>query len=62
MQIDDETIERFRIRLKERYDEDLSFTDAKYRYLNLPHVFWILSHKIPADREPPYDLPLPPWL
>jgi len=62
MSIDDETIERFHIRLKEGHGEELSFTDAKYRYLNLLHVFWILSHKIPTDREPPYDLPLPPWL
>ncbi|OIQ73231.1 hypothetical protein GALL_451330 [mine drainage metagenome] len=62
MSIDDEVVENFRIRLKEKYGEHLSFTDAKYRYLQLLHLFWILSHKIPTDCEPPYDLPLPPWL
>jgi len=62
MKIDDETVERFHTRLKEKHGEDLPFTDAKYRYLQLLHLFWILSHKIPTDREPPYDLPLPPWL
>lgn len=58
----DETFERFRQDMKERYCEEITPMQAKERYLNLMHLFWILAHKIPTEDEPPYEVHLPPWL
>lgn len=56
-----ESIIRFQEYLKEHHGEELSFTDAKQRYLQFLHLFWILMHKAP-EGSPPYDPGLPPWL
>ena len=61
MFFNDETVERFRVRMTEECGEALSFIEAKERYLNLMHLFWILAHKAPKEGEPPRDPPLPPW-
>jgi hypothetical protein len=58
----DETFERFRQHMQEKYGEAMTPIEAKERYLNLLHLFWILAHKIPTEGEPPYELPFPPWL
>jgi hypothetical protein len=62
MLINDEIFEHFRQDMKERYGEEMTPMQAKERYLNLMHLFWILAHKVPTEGESPYELPLPPWL
>lgn len=62
MPITDETIERFRQMMKEKHGVELSFAEAKGRYLELLNLFWILAHKPPKEGEPPYEPPPPPWL
>ncbi len=62
MPIMEETIERFRARMKADYGEDLSFADAKGRYLELLNLFWILAHKAPKVGKPLHEPPPPPWL
>ena len=62
MTFSDETIERFRVRMKEEFGEEFSFVEARERYLELAHLFWILAHKAPRAGEPPHDPPPPPWL
>lgn len=61
MSITDETIEHFREEMKERYDENLSFAEAKGRYLELLNLFWLLAHKPPKEGEP-RDIPSQPWI
>ena len=62
MAISDEKVECFRERLKHEFGEELSFEEAKSRYMKMLNLFWILSHKPPALGEAPYDPPPPPWL
>jgi len=57
----DEKIEVFRKRLKDEFHEEVSFVEAKSRYLKILNLFWILSHKAPEHGHP-YEPPLPPWL
>jgi hypothetical protein len=61
MEISDAKIERFRKRLKDEFGDELSFGDAKSRYLKILNLFWILSHKAPEPGEAPYDPPDSPW-
>ena len=62
MDIRDDRVERFRWRLNEEFHEELSFEEAKSRYLKILNLFWILSHKPPEPGEGPYDPPPSPWL
>ncbi len=62
MTINEKTIECFRRNIKEQYGEELSFVEAKGRYLNLMHMFWVLEHRAPRAGEPPRDPPPPLWL
>jgi hypothetical protein len=61
MPITDQTIEHFREEMKERYGEDLSFAEAKGRYLELLNFFWLLSYEPPKGGES-RDVPSPPWI
>ena len=62
MHFKDEIFERFRQDRKQKHGEDMSFIEAKERYLQLAHLFWILAHKVPKEGDPPRDPPPPPWL
>ena len=61
MEIDSETFERFRKRMKDTFNEEMTFEEAKHRHLELLDFFWLLAHKPPEEGEPPYEPPLPPW-
>lgn len=62
MPIDDQTIERFRQKMKDEFGEEMTFAEAKGRYLELLNLFWILAHKPPQEGELSYEPPPPPWL
>lgn len=61
MPITDETIEHFREEMKEKHGEDLSFAEAKGRYLELLNLFWLFAHKPPKEGKS-RDIPSPPWI
>lgn len=58
----DEQLENFRRHMQAELDTDLSVADAKGRYLELLHLFWVLGHEPPRQEEPREDPPTPPWL
>lgn len=62
MLITDEAFECFRQDMEEKHGEAMTLIEAKQRYLNLMHLFWILAHKVPTEGDPPHEVPLPPWL
>lgn len=62
MPFDDDQIKRYQDRMKDRYGEEVSFEDAKHRLNQLLQWYWILAHRPPAEGEPPYSPPTPPWL
>lgn len=59
---EDQRVENFRRKMKEDYGVEMTFAEAKGRYLELLSLFWILAHKPPKEGEPPHEPPLPPWL
>lgn len=58
----DEEIGDYQQRMKDLYHEEISFNDAKARLRQLLHLYWVLAHRPPAEGEPPYTPPPPPWI
>lgn len=63
MPINDEHVRDFQRRLTEMDPSvELSFEEAKQRYHELLHLYWVLAHRPPNEGGPKEHPPPPPWL
>lgn len=57
----DADVRLFQRWMKAAHNEELSETDATFRYCEILSLYWMLAHKAPEPGEAPAEPPAPPW-
>jgi hypothetical protein len=62
MPIPDDQVDAFRRLQEDERGLPMSMEDARAQFTRLRFLWWSLSHRPPAEGDPPYEPPAPPWL